>query len=134
MAQLTDDCFAFGGELVLVDDALATLAERVNPVAAKETIDIANAIGRFLAEDIIAPRDVPPHDNSAVDGYAVFFGDLNLKAKTRLPKGGNNWRNGTRPFKGDDCMTPRSVSIFTYLLTRSAAISRKFSSSVISLA
>ena len=66
MAQLTDDCFAFGGELILVDDALATLAERVNPVAARETIDIANAIGRFLAEDIIAPRDVPPHDNSAV--------------------------------------------------------------------
>ena len=88
MAQLTDDCFAFGRQLILVDDALAILAKRVKPVAATEKIDIASAIGRFLAEDIIAPRDVPPHDNSAVDGYAVFFTDLNLKAETRLPIGG----------------------------------------------
>ena len=85
MAQLKDDCFAFGGKLILVDDALSMLAERVKPIAATETIDIASGIGRFLAEDIRAPRSVPPYDNSAVDGYAVFFEDLSLRAKTRLP-------------------------------------------------
>jgi molybdopterin molybdotransferase len=88
MAQLKDDCFAFGGELMPMDDALAILAERVEPVAEAETVPLADALGRTLAEDISAPRDVPPHDNSAVDGYAVFFDDLQDGGDTRLRVGG----------------------------------------------
>ena len=88
MAQLKDDCFAFGGELMPMDDALAILAERVEPVAETESVPLADALGRTLAEDISAPRDVPPHDNSAVDGYAVFFDDLKADGDTRLRVGG----------------------------------------------
>jgi len=88
MAQLKDDCFAFGGELMPMDDALAILAERVEPVAETETVPLADALGRTLAEDISAPRDVPPHDNSAVDGYAVFFDDLKADGDTQLRVGG----------------------------------------------
>ena len=36
-----------------------------------EKVDFRNSVGRALAEDLIAPEDQPPFDNSAVDGYAV---------------------------------------------------------------
>jgi molybdopterin molybdotransferase len=84
MAQLSDDCFAFGGALIGLDEALALLLERAVPVTAAETAPLTAALGRILAEDIAAPRDVPPHDNSAVDGYAVYFDDLAPDAETRL--------------------------------------------------
>ena len=42
-------------------------------------------MGRILAEDVTADGDVPPHDNAAVDGYAVFFDDLRQADETRLP-------------------------------------------------
>ena len=88
MAQLKDDCFAFGGELMPLDDALALLAERVSPVADVETVPLADALGRVLAQDLSAAHDVPPHDNAAVDGYAVAFDDLQSDGETRLPVGG----------------------------------------------
>ena len=68
MAQLSDDCFAFGGPLIGLDAALKLLLERTAPVTGIEPVPLAAARGRVLAEDIVAPRDVPPHDNSAVDG------------------------------------------------------------------
>ena len=88
MAQLSDDCFAAGGVLMRTDAALALLAERVVPVTGVETVPLTAAAGRILAESVVAPRDVPPHDNSAVDGYAVFFDDLDPNAETSLPIGG----------------------------------------------
>jgi molybdopterin molybdotransferase len=38
-----------------------------------------------LAEDVTSPLSLPPHNNSAVDGYAVFFDDLAVDGQTRLP-------------------------------------------------
>jgi molybdopterin molybdotransferase len=46
------------------------LAQLVQPVAQVEHVGIFDALGRVLAEDVISPIDVPPHDNSAMDGYA----------------------------------------------------------------
>ena len=85
MAQLKDDCFAFGGDLMSLDTALKLLRERINTVAGKEVLNLRSALGRIVAQDIIADRNVPPSDNSAVDGYAVFFDDLNVETETRLP-------------------------------------------------
>ncbi len=85
MAQLKDDCFAFGGELIPLDEALADLKRRIDCVVDVEQVPTKEASGRILAQDIISPRDVPPHDNSAVDGYAVYFDDLNSNQATRLP-------------------------------------------------
>ncbi|MBM3480160.1 MAG: molybdopterin molybdenumtransferase MoeA, partial [Alphaproteobacteria bacterium] len=84
MAQLSDDCFAFGGELMRADEALAILAARVSCVAGTEEVALRLARERILAEDVAAPRDVPPHDNAAVDGYAVAFTDLAAEGATRL--------------------------------------------------
>ncbi|MBK3773793.1 molybdopterin molybdenumtransferase MoeA [Azospirillum brasilense] len=85
MAQLSDDCFAFGGEMMAVDRALELLSGRLRPVTEARRIGLADALGHVLAEDVVAPFNVPPHDNSAVDGYAVFFDDLTPDAATRLP-------------------------------------------------
>lgn len=88
MAQLSDDCFAFGGELMTMDAALALLVARTRPIAAQEWAPLAAATGRILAEDLVAAVDVPPYDNAAVDGFAVHFADLAPAAPTRLALGG----------------------------------------------
>jgi molybdopterin molybdotransferase len=84
MAQLTDDCFAFDGPLLPVDAVETLIRERVTPVAETERVTLNAARGRVLAEDIVAPIDLPPFDNSAVDGYAVRHADLATKGETRL--------------------------------------------------
>lgn len=88
MAQLTDDCFAHGGKLMRLDEALELLGERLSVVAETETLPVGDCLGRVLAEDVTCDFDVPPQDNSAVDGYAVYFDDLDLEAETRLPVSG----------------------------------------------
>jgi molybdopterin molybdotransferase len=84
MAQLTDDCFAFNGPLLPVADAEQLIVERVAPVDGRETVPLREASGRVLAENLIAPVDVPPFDNSAVDGYAVRAVDLDPKTESRF--------------------------------------------------
>jgi molybdopterin molybdotransferase len=59
------------------------LAE-VSPIAGHEFLPVRSALGRILAADIIAPHDVPAHDNSAMDGYAVRFDGLSGEGETRL--------------------------------------------------
>lgn len=85
MAQLSDDCFAHGGALLRLDAALAELSERLVPVATAETLPLALCRGRILDEPPIARVSVPPRDNSAVDGYAVYHDDLSKDGETRLP-------------------------------------------------
>lgn len=84
MAQLSDDCFAFGGALMRADEALRVLATRIAPLAGVETAPLRALRGRILAEAIVAARAVPPHDNAAVDGYAVHHADLDPAGETRV--------------------------------------------------
>lgn len=84
MAQLSDDCFAFGGALLGIDAARDMIFERVVPVAGVEQVPLRRALGRTLAQDIAAPIAVPGYDNSAVDGYAVRFDDLDPARETVL--------------------------------------------------
>jgi molybdopterin molybdotransferase len=76
MAQLSDDCFAFGGPMMSVDEAVGIIAARVTAVQDVENVALDEADGRILAKDIAAPLPLPPFTNSAVDGYAVRGGDL----------------------------------------------------------
>ena len=88
MVQLTDDCFAFDGGLIPVEAALRRVQARLAPVTGVEPQPLDDALGRILADEIVAAMDVPPHDNSAVDGWAVYAADLVPAAETRLPIGG----------------------------------------------
>ena len=85
MAQLSDDCFAHGGRLMTTAEALALLAEKTRAITESEPQPLVACLGRVLAEDVTAALDVPAHDNSAVDGYAVWFADLDSAGETHLP-------------------------------------------------
>jgi molybdopterin molybdotransferase len=88
MAQLSDDCFAFGGPMMPVDEAVAIIGSRVTAVAETQTVGLAEADGRILAVDVVAPLPLPPFMNSAVDGYAVPAGDLPRNGEKAFPIGG----------------------------------------------
>src|SRR4029077_3073904 len=88
MAQLTDDCFAFSGPLLRLDDMERLIGERIKPVAETEKVPLHGARDRVLAFDVKAPVDLPPFDNSAVDGYAVRHADLQHGGDTTLTVAG----------------------------------------------
>jgi molybdopterin molybdotransferase len=56
------------------------LAQLIEPVAQGQTVAITEALGRVLAQDIVSPISVPPHDNSAMDGYAFAGSALGAAA------------------------------------------------------
>src|SRR5947209_3779300 len=96
MAQLSDDCFAFGSPMMSVDEAVAIITGRVQAVQDVETVDLRNADGRILAADIFAPLALPPFTNSAVDGYAVRSADLSAAGKQTLPVSGRIQAGGAQ--------------------------------------
>jgi molybdopterin molybdotransferase len=61
-------------KLLSPEQALVLVLERVRPLEA-EPVPIAGALGRVLAEDVVSSDDVPPFDNSAMDGFAVRSAD-----------------------------------------------------------
>lgn len=63
-----------------------------------ERVSTRDALGRVLAEPVVAPCNVPAHDNSAMDGYAVRHADLGSSAETRLQVVGTAFAG--RPFSG----------------------------------
>ena len=71
----------------------------VAPVTEVETLPVRAALGRVLAEDIVSAIDVPSHDNSAMDGYAVRADDLAPDATTVLEEIGVALAG--KPFRGD---------------------------------
>lgn len=87
MAQLSSDQFAFGGEMLSVDQALARVIQDLSPVPETEEVALLESEGRHVARDILAPISLPPFKNSAVDGYAVRFSDLAPAGETILPVG-----------------------------------------------
>ncbi|MBT6278241.1 MAG: molybdopterin molybdotransferase MoeA [Chromatiales bacterium] len=76
--------------------------ERINnallPLQDTETVDLTDALGRVVAESVLSPANVPPHRNSAMDGYAVAGADIPREALRDLPVIGTAWAG--RPFSG----------------------------------
>jgi molybdopterin molybdotransferase len=85
MAQLSDDCFAFGGPMMSVGEAVGIIGARVTAVREIETVALDQADGRILANGISAPLPLPPFTNSAVDGYAVRSSDLPRNGEAAFP-------------------------------------------------
>jgi molybdopterin molybdotransferase len=71
--------------LMLLEDALAQLLAAAVPVADTEAVPTFEADGRVLAQDVVSALDVPGHDNSSMDGYAVRVADLQAAAGGALP-------------------------------------------------
>ncbi|MDQ6621565.1 MAG: molybdopterin molybdotransferase MoeA [Pseudomonadota bacterium] len=74
-----------------VDKARELIRQFLTPVEAVERVHIRQALGRVLAGDVISPLDVPGHDNSAMDGYAVRFADLASGGETSLRRVGESF-------------------------------------------
>ena len=78
-------------QLTPLDDALNTILAAAGTLEETEWLPLDSALNRILAEDVIVPADVPPADNSAVDGYAVRCADLlddrPLLVSARIPAG-----------------------------------------------
>jgi len=88
MAQLSQDCFASGAQILSVDDAVAAIAARLSAVDGVEDVSLLEADGRVLAEDLVATLQLPPFTNSAVDGYAVRGEDLPTESPRHFRVGG----------------------------------------------
>lgn len=88
---LLNDCFAHDKQRMRHEDAISILKERLTTIAGTQIIPLEKAAGRILAQSISAPRNIPPTDNSAVDGYAFCFSDYkknnNLPVSNRIVAG-----------------------------------------------
>lgn len=61
--------------MISVEEARAYILKHFTPLES-ERVDLLDALDRVLAEDIVSPINVPPHNNSAMDGYAVRAADI----------------------------------------------------------
>ena len=84
LADVVGCLSSYDPEALPVRDAQRIIREFVTPVRATEQVALRAALGRVLAADIISPINVPAHDNSAMDGYALRGADLLPDAPTRL--------------------------------------------------
>jgi molybdopterin molybdotransferase len=91
-----------------VEKARAFIHQFLSPVRGHARVAVRDALGRVLAEDIISPVNVPSHRNSAMDGWAIRFNDLN--ANDTLKEVGTSFAG--QPFQGA-VATGECVRIFT---------------------
>ncbi|WP_417820100.1 gephyrin-like molybdotransferase Glp [Terasakiella sp.] len=85
MTPVFDCCFSHTDDMMPLPEARRKISETVKSIAQTTSLPLRQCVGKILAEDIISPRNVPPHDNSAMDGYALRFADLNANGETKLP-------------------------------------------------
>lgn len=82
-----------------VAKAREVIARFLSPVTAVERVGVRAALGRVLAEDVVSPLDVPAHDNSAMDGYAVRHADLKADGEVTLKMAGTSFAGA--PYRGE---------------------------------
>lgn len=93
--RLADDCFRSDADRLRHGEVLALIRRRLTAVVDSEEVALAHAVGRVLAADIPAPRDIPAYDNAAVDGYAFSSADCgpagaSLPVALRIAAGDRN--------------------------------------------
>jgi len=93
-----------------VDTARALIRQFLAPVTTVERVHIRHALDRVLAQEIVSPVDVPGHDNSAMDGWAVRFADLAASGDTPLRRVGDSFAG--KPY-GGGIGAGETVRIFT---------------------
>ena len=74
-----NDCFVSVEGRLTIAEAVDRFSNGIGTVVGTEEIPLVDAVGRTLSSDLISGFNVPPKDNSAVDGYAIR--DDNLKTK-----------------------------------------------------
>lgn len=98
LEQITSCMDAYDPEALAVDQARAVVRAFLTPVSTNERLAVRSALGRVLAEDIVSTLDVPAHDNSAMDGYALLHSELAPEVETVLRLAGSAFAG--RQFEG----------------------------------
>ena len=84
IAQIAAELAGYDPQALPADAVNAFLERLVEPVTEIERVGLFDALGRVLAEDIVSPLSVPPHDNSAMDGFAFDGAQLTAGQPLRL--------------------------------------------------
>ena len=101
IAQIAAELAGYDPQALSADDVLRFLAQLVTPVQDASDVQLFEALGRVLSKDVISPLDVPPHDNSAMDGYALDGQQLGNAPLTLQVVGtafaGKAWQGTVKP-------------------------------------
>jgi molybdopterin molybdotransferase len=87
-----------GDEARTYEAARALVESAAAPVTGREVVALRSALGRVVDRPVMSPADVPPHRNSAMDGYAMAFADVPGEGHRELEVAGTAWAG--RPFAG----------------------------------
>ena len=101
-------------EMIPVSEAIRIIQEQTRPLAV-ETVALAEALGRVLAEDVVADSDLPPFDRAQMDGYAVRAADLkSVPARLRIvgeSAAGRGWHHSMQAGEAVRIMTGAPVPV-----------------------
>jgi molybdopterin molybdotransferase len=84
LQQIAAELQGYDPQALSAEQVLAFLSRLVTPVRDRLELPLFEALGRVLAEDVMSPFDVPPHDNSAMDGYAFASQQLAIDQPLEL--------------------------------------------------
>ncbi|WP_439114341.1 molybdopterin molybdotransferase MoeA [Hydrogenophaga sp.] len=76
IAQIAAELQGYDPQALSAERVNDFLAQLIEPVTETETLPVFDALGRVLAQDVVSPISVPPHDNSAMDGFAFDSAQL----------------------------------------------------------
>ncbi|MGC4397139.1 gephyrin-like molybdotransferase Glp [Hydrogenophaga sp. T2] len=101
LEQIAAELQGYDPQALSADRVNDFLARLVEPITEAETVGIFDALGRVLAEDVVSPLSVPPHDNSAMDGFALRGSELTDRPLTLRNQGtayaGKAWAGAVGP-------------------------------------
>lgn len=89
LARIVSCIDGYDPDALPVETARRVIRELVAPITANERVAVRASLGRVLGEDIVSNVDVPAHDNSAMDGFALRGADLRPDGETRLREVGS---------------------------------------------
>ncbi|CAN7307037.1 molybdopterin molybdotransferase MoeA [Polaromonas sp. LjRoot131] len=101
--QIAAELQGYDPQALSAGQVLDFLSRLVAPVQDAVSLPLFEALGRVLAEDVVSPFDVPPHDNSAMDGFAFDGGRLvpGAALELRVAEGtalaGKAWQGSVQP-------------------------------------
>ena len=109
LSQIGAELQGYDPQALSAEGVLAFLSKLVSPVTDTVELPLFEAFGRVLAADVISPFDVPPHDNSAMDGYAFAGQQLTPGAALELQVvgtalAGKAWQGSDGPVKAGQCV------------------------------
>ena len=102
LQQIAAELQGYDPQALSAEQVLAFLSRLVTPVQDVVELPLFETLGRVLADDVISPFDVPPHDNSAMDGYALAGEQLSADTSLELQVvgtalAGKAWQGAVKP-------------------------------------